>query len=216
MMTKRSILCIVFSISISSFNLIYSQFYNNTWINGNLGVSGIAGEFGKSTSLGLNNGLNMGVQIIKQTNFGMNIGVGYQYDHINNSDLNTRSSSRDYKMETNLHELEFVLNFNLVPLFIENYPFKFSIGWIYSLYQVKHNLNHADTLVNGEIYKNVSTGTITYPNLILSYDFGNIQLGLNSKIGFSNNDYLDGLHSRFSKSNDLLLVTSISLGYRIL
>ena len=215
-MTKRYIIAILFSMSISSFNLMYSQFYKNTWINGNVGLSGIAGDFGRSTSLGQSSGQNMRVQIIKQTNFGLNLWVGYQYNHINNSDLNTSPDMRDYKMETNLHELEFVLNFNLVPLFIENYPFKFSIGWIYSLYQANHNFNHEDSLITGEIYKNFSTGTITYPNLILSYDFGKIQLGLNSKIGFANNDYLDGLHSKFSRSNDVIFVTSVSLGYRIL
>lgn len=216
MMTKRSILCIVFSISISSFNLIYSQFYNNTWINGNVGLSEIAGDFGRSTSLGQDKGQNMGVQIIKQTNFGLNIGVGYEFNHINNTFFNTSTGLMDANVETNLHELELVFNYNLVPLFIENYPFKFSIGWIYSFYQSNHNFNRTDFQNTFGMYKNLSTGTITYPNLILSYDFGKIQLGLNSKIGFANNDYLDGLHSKFSGSNDAIFVTSISLGYRIL
>lgn len=38
MMTKRIVLSILFSLYMSSINLIYSQFYKNNWINGNVGL----------------------------------------------------------------------------------------------------------------------------------------------------------------------------------
>lgn len=218
-MTKRYVLSILFSLSISSFNLIYSQFYKNIWINGNIGVGEIFGDFGRPHSffdkLGDGSGQNMELQIIKQIDSGFNMGIGYQFDHVNNSDLNTTIGQRDFKIETNLHELELVLNYNLIRLFTKNNPLKLSIGCIYSFYQSNHNFNRANIPSNSGLYSNFSTGRIIYPNVVLSYDFGNIQLGLNSKLGFSNNDYLDGFHSRFSKSNDAISVTSITLGYRI-
>ena len=116
---------------------------------------------------------------------------------------------------TKLKELELILNYNIISLFSKKNPLKISIGCIYSFYSSNHDIQGSRSQDLSTLSKTESNGQIFYPNVIVSYDFGDIQLGLSSKLGFSNDDYLEGYHKGFTNNNDQIYVTSITLGYLI-
>ena len=208
---------VIFSVLLMfvTINQLDSQITKNLFICANIGKADIWGDVGSTKYTFNEPGLNAEINLIKRLDIGLNVGVGYQFDYIQNDDKNSLNTFRGYILTTYIHEAEIVFNYNILRLFFDNnFPLRISIGGITSYYISKNQINKP-LQTRYDRFKSSDNGIIIYPNISVSYDIKSFQFGLNSRLGYSNSDYLEGFSTDFSKMNDRVFIISFLIGYKI-
>lgn len=220
-MVKKIVILILLVFVTGSLNKIYCQLLKNTYVVGSIGIVQRYCDIGTPTPLesfsslsqaGI--GFNSGIRIIKMFDFRLNTGIGYHFSSVTNEDGGALAD-RGYRANSNIHEIEAILNYDLL-VFIDgkNRLFKIIVGGVVSYYYSFNNMNepfYSDT----RSLKEPTSGIIIYPNLAFSYDLDKFILGLNLMLGQANNDYLEGLGNALSSQNDGIGIINISVGYKL-